>query len=80
MRFLEMPVYREEPGEMVAAVASCPAPDCGWLVFEYRDAGSNSAHWEFSCGRCGAEFTVGRGELLFESAPKQWLAARTYDT
>ncbi len=80
MRLVEMPVYREAIGEMVAAVACCPAPRCGWLAIEYRSASSNSARWEFWCGRCGAEFTVVRGELLFESGPKQWLSARTYDT
>jgi hypothetical protein len=65
--------------DIVAAVSSCPLADCASLVIEYRAAGTiGSGHredWGFTCSRCGTEFTVAEGELIFQSVPKQWLSA-----
>ena len=68
--------------DIVAAASSCPVPDCGFLVVEYRAAGSvrpgHAEDWEFMCSRCGMEFTVTQGELIFQSVPKQWLSANIH--
>jgi hypothetical protein len=65
--------------DIVAAASSCPIPDCSSLVIDYRPAGSvrpgHPEDWEFTCSRCGMEFTVTQGELIFQSVPKQWLLA-----
>jgi hypothetical protein len=62
---------------MIAAASSCPVPDCSSLVIEYREAGSvrpgHPEDWGFTCSRCGIEFTVTQGDLIFHSVPKQWL-------
>jgi hypothetical protein len=56
-----------------------PVPDCSSLVIEYRAADSvrpgHPEDWEFTCPRCGIEFTVAQGELIFHSGPKQWLSS-----
>jgi len=72
----------EQCDDIVAAVSSCPIPDCNCLVVSYRAAGSvpsgQSEDWEFICSRCGMEFTAAPSELLFQSVPKQWLSANTH--
>jgi hypothetical protein len=76
---LAMPHDCEQCDDAVTAASSCPVPDCSSLVIEYRAAdGGRSGHpedWEFTCSRCGTEFTVAQGELIFQSVPKQWLLA-----
>ncbi len=68
--------------EIVAAASSCPALDCGSLVVDYRLADSvrpgHPEDWEFECSRCGMKFTVTQGELIFQSIPKQWIAANIH--
>jgi|SRR5579884_882419 len=72
----------EQRDDIVAAASICPMPNCGSLVIEYKAAGSirpgHPEDWEFTCSRCGMEFTVTQGELIFQSVPKQWLSANTY--
>ncbi|MGB9074207.1 MAG: hypothetical protein WCC22_16335 [Terriglobales bacterium] len=72
----------EERDDVVAAASSCPVPECSSLVIEYRAAGSSGPghqeDWEFTCSRCGMEFTVAQGELIFQSVPKQWLSANIH--
>ena len=78
---LAMPHDWEQGDDVVAAASICPVPDCSALVIEYKAADSvRSGHpedWEFTCSRCGIEFTVAQGELIFQSVPKQWLSANT---
>jgi hypothetical protein len=54
--------------------------DCGALVLAYKPAdhsGRNRAEpLEFTCPRCGIDFTVPEDELIFQSVPKDWLLAR----
>ena len=68
--------------DIVAGASSCPVPNCASLVIAYRAAGSvRSGHpedWNFTCARCGTEFTLVRGELIFQSEPKQWLSENTH--
>ena len=68
--------------EIVAAASSCPGLECGSLVIDYRLADSvrpgHPEDWEFKCSRCGMEFTVTQGELIFQSIPKQWLSANIH--
>ena len=77
-----VPQALEHCDDIVAAASSCPVPDCGFLVVEYRAAGSvrpgHAEDWEFMCSRCGMEFTVTQGELIFQSVPKQWLSAKIH--
>ena len=77
-----MPQDWEQRDGIVAAASSCPLPECGSLVIEYRAADSvrpgHPEDWEFTCSVCGMEFAVVQGELIFQSAPKQWLSADTY--
>jgi hypothetical protein len=72
----------EQRDDIVAAASSCPAPDCSSLVIEYRAAASvrrgHPEDWGFTCSRCGIEFKVAQGELIFQSVPKQWLSANTH--
>jgi hypothetical protein len=81
MRILKitMPQTLKQRDEIVAAASSCPALDCGSLVLDYRPSDSvllgHPGDWEFTCSRCGAEFTVPRGELIFQSIPRRWLSA-----
>jgi len=77
-----MPHEWERRDDIVAAASSCPVPDCSSLVVEYRAAGSvrpgHPEDWEFMCSRCGIEFTVAQGELIFQSVPKQWLSTNIH--
>ena len=67
----------DEHAEVVAAGSSCPMPDCGALVVAYRSADGverdQSEPWEFTCRRCGIEFTVPEADLIFQSLPEDWL-------
>jgi hypothetical protein len=69
----------ERGDRRLAAASSCPAFDCGSLVLDYRPADSlelgHPQDWDFTCSRCGMEFTVPRGELIFQSIPTRWLSA-----
>ncbi|MGA2648476.1 MAG: hypothetical protein ABSF15_27650 [Candidatus Sulfotelmatobacter sp.] len=64
----------------VAAGSSCPIPDCGALAVAYRSTDGvgrgRSNPWEFTCPRCGIDFTVPENELIFQSVPTEWLLAR----
>ena len=75
-----MPDDWDELGDVVAAGASCPIPDCGALAVTYRpteDVGrADSEPWEFTCPRCGIDFTVPEVELILQPVPKEWLVAR----
>jgi hypothetical protein len=71
----------DERDEVVAAGSICPVPDCGALVISYRPPDrtgrDNAKSWcEFTCPRCGIDFTVPEEELIFQSVPKVWLLAR----
>ena len=65
--------------DVVAAGTSCPMPNCGALTIAYVSADDqqpdDTAQWEFTCSRCGIEFTVPKGDLVFWSVPTQWLFA-----
>lgn len=65
--------------DVVAAGTSCPMPNCGALTIAYRSADDlqydDTAQWEFTCSRCGIEFTVPKDDLVFRSVPTQWLFA-----
>ena len=68
-------------GEVVAAASICPIPDCGALVISYRPSErterDHAQLWcEFTCTRCGTDFTAPEDELIFQSVPKEWLLAR----
>jgi hypothetical protein len=72
-----------ERDEVVAAGSICPVPDCGALVISYRPPDrtghDNAKSWcEFTCTRCGIDFTVPEDELIFHSVPKEWLLARVH--
>ena len=77
-----MPQALEHRDDIVAAASKCPAPDCSALVIDYRPADSvgpgHPEDWEFTCSRCGMEFTVTHGELIFQSVPRQWLLANIH--
>jgi len=79
---LAMPYVWEHPDEIVAAASNCPALGCGSLVIEYSAADNirpgHAEDWDFTCPRCGIEFTGAQGELIFQSVPKQWLSANTH--
>jgi len=64
----------------IAAGSSCPMPDCGVLAVAYRSADGverdHSEPREFTCPRCGIDFTMPDDELIFQSVPKEWLLAR----
>jgi hypothetical protein len=69
----------ESADPILAAASSCPVVSCGSLVIDYRPAESvrpsHPEDWEFTCSRCGTEFTVTQGELIFHSVPRRWLFA-----
>ena len=79
-----MPETMEREDGRVASASSCPALDCGSLVIEYREVDSlqlgHPHDWEFTCFRCGTEFTALRGNLIFQSVPKGWLSANRHPT
>ena len=69
----------DERDEVVAAGSLCPGPDCGALAICYRPpdrTGRDKSWCEFTCPRCGTDFTVPEDELIFQSVPKEWLLAR----
>jgi hypothetical protein len=74
-----MPQAFEQENGRIASASTCPALDCGSLVLDYRPADSlelgHPHDWEFTCFRCGTEFTALRGELIFQSVPERWLSA-----
>jgi hypothetical protein len=76
-----MPETSERGDDTVTALSRCPVPACGSLVIEYRPADNirlgHPGNWEFTCSRCGSDFSVPQGELIFQSVPKQWLSAST---
>ena len=76
-----LPQDRELLDDIIAAASICPMPDCISLVIEYSTAGSvrpgHPEDWRFTCPRCGMEFTVGQGELIFQSVPQQWLSGNS---
>ena len=64
-----------------AAGSICPVPDCGALVVSYRPlermGGDSARSWcEFTCLKCGTDFSIPEDELIFQSVPKEWLLAR----
>jgi hypothetical protein len=75
------PQSLERGEEIITAASSCPAPECSSLVVEYRAAGSvRNGHpedWDFKCSRCGLEFMAAQDDLIFQSAPQQWLSPNT---
>jgi hypothetical protein len=77
-----IPHILEQHDDIVAAASICPLPDCSSLVIEYRAASAirpgHPEDWEFTCSRCGLEFTVAHGELIFQSVPKQWLSSNVH--
>jgi hypothetical protein len=78
-----MPDDWDDRDDVVAAGSICPMLDCGKLVVAYRPpertGRDNAKPWlEFTCPRCGIDFTVCEDELLFQSVPKKWLLARVH--
>jgi len=71
---------REECDEAVAAGAICPMPDCGALVIEYTSGDDmerdHPERREFTCSRCGINFSIREDELIFQAVPRKWLLAR----
>jgi len=63
---------------LLAAGTTCPLTDCGALIVAYRPAIRTepvpNSLWEFTCPRCGVEFTR-KDDLLFHSIPEHWLLA-----
>lgn len=69
--------------EIRAAGATCPMPGCGALAISYEAADSLNAYrravtanWDFVCSECGTEFVAPRGDLLFQSIPRDWLLSQ----
>ena len=77
-----MPDDWEQRENVIAAGTSCPMPDCGALTLAYRSSGNgerdNTEPWEFTCPRCGIEFTAAGRDLIFRSVPKDWLLAEVH--
>jgi len=70
----------KEEVDLRAFGTTCPMPNCGALVIAYEPADSINqithnpgASWDFLCPECGAEFSAPRGDLLFQSIPREWL-------
>ena len=70
----------KEEVDLRAFGATCPMRGCGALVITYEPADSineitqnSGASWEFVCPECGTEFCAPRGDLLFQSVPREWL-------
>jgi hypothetical protein len=76
-----MPHDWEERDEMAAGTI-CPVSDCGALAVAYRPLDQtvrdNAEPWEFTCPRCGIDFIVWEGDLIFHSVPKDWLLAKAH--
>ena len=72
----------DERDDEVAAGANCPMPHCGAMVVSYRPSDSigreQAEPWEFTCPRCGIDFTVSDADLIFQSVPKDWLLAKVH--
>ena len=69
--------------EVRAAGAICPMPNCGALAISYEAADSLNvyrravtANWDFVCSECGIEFMAPKGDLLFQSIPRDWLLSQ----
>jgi hypothetical protein len=75
-----MPDESYKHDDLVAAGTSCPMPDCGTLLVAYRSPDRTGRDhvepWEFTCPRCGIDFTVPEDEPIFHLVPKDWLLAR----
>ena len=75
-----MPDDWDEPDDVVAAMSSCPMPDCGALAVAYGSTDGvgrdHSKPWEFTCPRCGIDLTVPEDELILQPVPKEWLLTR----
>lgn len=76
---LALRAWKEEV-DLRAFGATCPMPNCGALVVTYESPDclhaitrSHGATWGFVCSECGAEFTAPKGDLLFQSVPREWL-------
>jgi len=56
--------------------------DCGVLAVAYRSTDGverdHSEPWEFTCPRCGIDFTAPEDDLVFQSVPKEWLLAKIH--
>ena len=66
----------DEFDEVIVAGAKCPTPDCVALAVTCKPPDYGLAQQlEFTCPRCGIDFTVPEAELVFQSVPKQWLFA-----
>ena len=74
-----MPHDWEQREDVIAAGTTCPMPDCAALTLTYRSADDvdrlDAEPWEFTCPRCGLEFIIPEGSLIFHSVPKDWLWA-----
>jgi hypothetical protein len=75
----------KEEVDLRAFGATCPMPGCGSLVITYEpeDSLNGAVHpagatWEFVCPDCGSEFTAPRGDLLFQSVPREWLFSEVH--
>ena len=72
----------DEGDDEVAAGANCPMPDCGAMALSYRPSGvvvpEDAEPWEFTCPRCGIDFTASDANLIFHSVPKNWLLATVH--
>ena len=70
----------DERDDEVAAGANCPVPDCGALAVCYRPSDGvlcdEGERYEFTCPRCGIDFTVSHANLILHSVPKDWLLAK----
>jgi len=75
-----MPDDWDDHDDRVAAGSSCPTPGCGELVVACgrpdRTGRDHAEPWEFTCPRCGINFTVPEDELIFQGVPTNWLLAR----
>ena len=69
----------KDDAAVLAARAACPTPGCGEINIVYqrpdRDGESLSDRLEFTCSRCGTEFSPFVEEVLFHSVRSEWLWA-----
>ena len=72
----------EQREGVIAGCTSCPILDCGALTLAYRSIGNgerdNTEPWEFTCPRCGFEFTAAGRDLIFRFVPKDWFLAEIH--
>jgi len=65
-----------EEAEVIAACALCPNEDCGALIIGHRWAEECSSDiWEFTCSRCGVEFSKREEELIFQFVPLEMVTS-----